>query len=76
MQLAVAAVTDRNNVTSLPCWLRLVQLDGGVCVVFGQGPSFLCASVDAHWTVTGVPAEHGGVTGGVIIVLAVRWIIS
>ena len=53
-----------------------LQLDGGVCVVFGHGPCFLCASVDGHWTVTGVPAEHGGVTGGVIIVLELRWITS
>ena len=55
------------------------QAGGGVGVGVGQPPagfSFLCASVGLNVTSTGVPALHGGATGGLMIVVAVSWIMS
>jgi len=57
----------------------IAQLDGGVGVGVGQPPagfSFLCASVGLYVTSTGVPTVQGGVTGGLMIVVPVSWIIS
>ena len=54
----------------------IAQAGGGVGGQVPLGFSFLCASVGLYVASTGVPAVQGGVTGGLMIVVPVSWIIS